>query len=199
MIDIDIRLHVVGLDNTHFLLSMADNTVQEVLKRCRHPGCYKFLKRETRRKHYARIDPDDILPSDSGSDSDMDESDGQSNEDIETIPAAPTDDPMNVDRLSQADASDNEDSALTSSEGDDNFPDVQHDGHEVFSPSDSGIGELEEFMFNEGDNDPHVQRTLEEMLQRLQDWRVPEREINLYQHRTYVAFKDIALQTHLQH
>lgn len=184
------------MDNTHFLLSMTDNTGQEVLKRCRHPGCYKFLKCETRRKHYARIDPDDILPSDSGSDSDMDESDGQSNEDIETIPAAPMDDPMVVDRLSQADASDDEDSALTSLEGDDNSPDTQHD---IFSPSDSDIEELEEFVFNEGDNDPHVQRTLEEMLQRLQDWRVPECEINLYQHRAYFAFKDIALQTHLQH
>jgi hypothetical protein len=106
------------------------------------------------------------------------------------------DDPMVVDRLSQADASDDEESALTSSEGDDNFLDVQHD---VCSPSDSDIEELEEFMFNEGDNDPHVQRTLEEMLQRLQDWHVPEREINLYQHRAYIAFKDIALQTHLQH
>jgi hypothetical protein len=102
-----------------------------------------------------------------GCDSDMDNSDELSNEDVKIIPAAPVDDPMVVDRLLQADASDDEDFSLTSSEGNEDFPDVQHD-HEVFSSLDSEIGpDLEEFMFNEGDNDPHAQRTLEEMLQRL--------------------------------
>jgi hypothetical protein len=48
------------------------NRLDSLTKRCRcSPSCYKWICPETRRKHYSVANPDEVLDSDLGSDSEM--------------------------------------------------------------------------------------------------------------------------------
>ncbi|KAF8431227.1 hypothetical protein L210DRAFT_3508008 [Boletus edulis BED1] len=51
---------------------MSNKRAESLIKRCRcSPSCYKWLRPDTRRKHYSNANPDGVLESDLGSDSDV--------------------------------------------------------------------------------------------------------------------------------
>lgn len=152
-----------------------------MLKRCRcSPSCHKWLRERTRRKHYSTVDPEGLLSSDLGSDSDVGMQDESDEEDPDE----------SLDNSESGEAG-----SITSAQlaG----PVEMRDEDEVSSVvSDVGSvqseeGDSDELTYHE--EEELADKELADIIEHLRDWHGPGKEERVHQIRAYLSQPMVSL------
>ena len=152
-----------------------------MLKRCRcSPSCHKWLCERTRRKHYSTVDPEGLLSSDLGSDSDVGMQDESDEEDPDE----------SLDNSESGEAG-----SITSAQlaG----PVEMRDEDEVSSVvSDVGLvqseeGDSDELTYHE--EEELADEELADIIERLRDWHGPGKEERVHQIHVYLSQPMVSL------
>ncbi|KAG6379825.1 hypothetical protein JVT61DRAFT_10373 [Boletus reticuloceps] len=114
------------------------------------PSCYKWLHPETRRKHYAAPDPENVLDSDLGSDD------------------------IKMEKTSSGTEEETSDFPCSDNTSEDDADSVISDGHLVWSRS----NKEDQLVYNE--EEEIAQESPKDIVERLHDWYGPRIEEKLY-------------------